>query len=672
ARGYERVEIVAPSGLRAMWHEACSRCHVATTFIAAESLSRSRVSHPLSELVVVDEAHWFRNAHTKRYRQLASRCRRAVVLLLSATPLHNSGADIESLFALFLGVRAARLSPNERGELVVRRGRLGLESAATARVPHVAPTRWFRVRADRTVVAALNAIEAPVPPRDGGLALALLRLTLLRRYASSEAALSVTLQRMLARALAMRDAFCGGTYPTARELCAWLVNETDIQLALPGLLSLGAIPNEPVTLDALDRHIASVRRGLGALRSATTSDDRRAALLLQLVRKAGDAPVVAFSQYDATARALARRLRVPGVAVLTGKGARIASGSVTRATVLQQFDASRQGHVPPALRIRLLLATDLLSEGVNLHNAGSVVHLDVPWTAARLEQRVGRLSRMGSPHGQIRVFGFAPPNAVEAQQRTVARLRAKWTAARRRFGNNALLDRDTLLQSSRRPAIAAESVAVEAVRDVLISWQGARSLATTDRLLVSCLRCRTATPIGLALVHTPDPMLLAVRAGTSISGEPRTVLQIAQLLDEADKEVETDAVLIELTMRRLRRYLAGLRARATLSDGAPPAAALAHRVASTITQLPRSARPRGVQLAGSIYSALRLARSAGDLALLEEVAERRQETARQDPLLWLQDTSDALNAAFFHRPHAEVDRQDPRTGIVAVLLGVGS
>jgi len=65
-------------------------------------------------------------------------------------------------------------------------------------------------------------------------------------------------------------------------------------------------------------------------------------------------------------------------------------------------------------RIDLLLSTDLLSEGVNLQDAEVVVHLDIPWTAARLEQRVGRLARMGSKHSTVTVYLIRPPASAAA------------------------------------------------------------------------------------------------------------------------------------------------------------------------------------------------------------------------------------------------------------------
>src|ERR1019366_7091035 len=63
--------------------------------------------------------------------------------------------------------------------------------------------------------------------------------------------------------------------------------------------------------------------------------------------------------------------------------------------------------------VSLVIATDLLSEGVNLQGAGVVVHLDIPWTPAGLEQRVGRAARLGSARTRVHVYGIAPPRSAE-------------------------------------------------------------------------------------------------------------------------------------------------------------------------------------------------------------------------------------------------------------------
>ena len=74
----------------------------------------------------------------------------------------------------------------------------------------------------------------------------------------------------------------------------------------------------------------------------------------------------------------------------------------------------------------VLIATDLLSEGLNLQDAGRVIHYDLPWSPARLAQRVGRIDRAGSPHERIETVTFLPPpplaNALAMERRLVAKI----------------------------------------------------------------------------------------------------------------------------------------------------------------------------------------------------------------------------------------------------------
>jgi hypothetical protein len=72
-----------------------------------------------------------------------------------------------------------------------------------------------------------------------------------------------------------------------------------------------------------------------------------------------------------------------------------------------------------------LLATDLVSEGLDLQDADAVVHYDVPWTPLRLEQRVGRIARLGSPHRRAEVFWFAPARTLERRLQLERRILEK-------------------------------------------------------------------------------------------------------------------------------------------------------------------------------------------------------------------------------------------------------
>jgi len=56
----------------------------------------------------------------------------------------------------------------------------------------------------------------------------------------------------------------------------------------------------------------------------------------------------------------------------------------------------------------ILISTDTLSEGVNMHRSNIIYNYDIPWNATRLMQRVGRINRIGTPHSEIFIYNFIP------------------------------------------------------------------------------------------------------------------------------------------------------------------------------------------------------------------------------------------------------------------------
>lgn len=63
----------------------------------------------------------------------------------------------------------------------------------------------------------------------------------------------------------------------------------------------------------------------------------------------------------------------------------------------------------------LLITTDVLAEGVNLHRANVIVNYDLPWNPTRIMQRVGRINRVGTAHDEIFVYNFFPTAQSNAQ-----------------------------------------------------------------------------------------------------------------------------------------------------------------------------------------------------------------------------------------------------------------
>ncbi|MGH7553691.1 MAG: SNF2-related protein, partial [Longimicrobiales bacterium] len=106
-----RVLVVTPAALRSQWQTplrriARERRGTSALWVSHTRLSRGGISPNAAkafDLVVVDEAHGFRNPATRRYRELARLCRGARVVLLTATPVNNSPLDLYAQIRLFAG-----------------------------------------------------------------------------------------------------------------------------------------------------------------------------------------------------------------------------------------------------------------------------------------------------------------------------------------------------------------------------------------------------------------------------------------------------------------------------------------------------------------------------------------------------------------------------------------
>jgi hypothetical protein len=121
---------------------------------------------------------------------------------------------------------------------------------------------------------------------------------------------------------------------------------------------------------------------------------------------------------------------------------------------------SRLGQATPEDLYDLLITTDVLAEGVNLQQANLLVNYDLPWTPTCLEQRLGRLGRIGSPHTAIHAHTFLPDDVLDAWLCLVDKLTVKTAIAAKLVGVSTALLPDapvnivnytTLVESIRKP-----------------------------------------------------------------------------------------------------------------------------------------------------------------------------------------------------------------------------
>lgn len=76
----------------------------------------------------------------------------------------------------------------------------------------------------------------------------------------------------------------------------------------------------------------------------------------------------------------------------------------------------------------IIIATEVLAEGINLHRANVIVNYDTPWNSTRLMQRIGRVNRIGSTANSVHVFNFYPTarvnNDIDLEKRAIMKLQA--------------------------------------------------------------------------------------------------------------------------------------------------------------------------------------------------------------------------------------------------------
>jgi hypothetical protein len=134
--------------------------------------------------------------------------------------------------------------------------------------------------------------------------------------------------------------------------------------------------------------------------------------------------VIVFSQFADTVYYLESQLRLRGVSKLAG----VTGDSPDPTTFAWKFSPvsnEKRGIVKPEDELRILIATDVLSEGQNLQDCSIVVNYDLPWAIIRLIQRAGRVDRIGQQAENIICYSFLPAEGVERIIRLRSRVRAR-------------------------------------------------------------------------------------------------------------------------------------------------------------------------------------------------------------------------------------------------------
>jgi superfamily II DNA or RNA helicase len=407
------------------------------------------------DLLVIDEAHTAcgDSDRFETCQAVARRARRVVVL--TATPHSGDVARYARLVDIGT-IRTTATTQEPTDLLLFRRTRRDVGLPFTRRI------RWHHVGlcdAEHRTLAALASYERAVLSSSGpgGHEQALLLLTVLRKRAlSTFAALSRSISRRL----------------------GWLGDRQDDD-SLDWLQP--RLGFDEMTDDAADEERAALTahtgldtgrervflRQLRGLADESARRDSKVRRLVELIRRTEE-PIVVFSEFRDSLDAVHRHLHAGrAIALIHG-----AQDAVERRLHLHRF---LEGSAS------VLLATDVAGQGLNLQaRARWVASLELPWNPARLEQRIGRVDRIGQrrvPHLTLLIARH------EAETGLLRHLARRVLTARRFFGDDLLpsllpneaVIRASLLHSPLPPApvslVDLPSVAPATTSEAWRRWQ---------------------------------------------------------------------------------------------------------------------------------------------------------------------------------------------------------
>lgn len=441
----------------------------------------SRKEHEDCEVVLIDEAHRFRNELTQSYTVLAQICKGKKVILVTATPYNNSPEDLLTQIKLFQRTRQSTI-PNlpdlegfikgcqrklkgldrkkdkdeylakttENAKLIrekvlkylmVRRTRNEIQqyygddlSEQGMEFPKVADPRpayytFNELENDvffKTLEMATHKFKyaryTPLLYLSEGIKgteqtaqrnmMKFMKMLVVKRLESSFFAFQQTLSRFIASYERFIEQFdAGDVYISPKHTqkifeCLESGNLEYIeQLIEDGKAERYSSDDFDEQFEADLRNDLKILKEMQKLWSKINRDPKLLAFrdMLQREEPMRNGKTIIFTESQETATYLAENIEdeFPGkVLAFTGS-----HSAADRDVVIANFDANAKY---PSDKYSILITTDVLSEGANLHQANVVINYDIPWNPTRIMQRVGRINRVDTKHKEIFTYTFFP------------------------------------------------------------------------------------------------------------------------------------------------------------------------------------------------------------------------------------------------------------------------
>ncbi|MCI5777303.1 MAG: phospholipase D-like domain-containing protein [Bacteroidales bacterium] len=229
-------------------------------------------------------------------------------------------------------------------------------------------------------------------------------------------------------------------------------------------------------------------------------------------------------------------------------------------TIAENFDANYGGEWKDNFDV--IITTEVLAEGVNLHRANVILNYDTPWNSTRLMQRIGRVNRIGSKEPFVYVYNFMPSAEGDAKIQLVQKAHDKLQQFHVLFGEDSKIfsQNEDVYHYDLAKAVDGEESPLQ--KYVYELKQYKNNHPERFKLIEQAHEwqiAQAAKGTAYFLVKSPHSQMLAIKTLTDKNSEPPQVISLLELLEEVRADEDATAVPLpdnwhELSENALKAY----------------------------------------------------------------------------------------------------------------------
>lgn len=483
--GYRVVVVVPTVGVKVQWESLVESANIQynvrvilNSYTAIKGVNDSEYQD--IQLVIFDEAHNFKSG-SKRYDEALELCAGAKVLLLGATPTNNGVSDFESQLMLgldpelsydfgvgklgeyFKGLKAQlpnksdtvnyRIKQEEIGrnirkniisKIMIRRTRSDIKKYykfdfqnGKLVFPEISEPEIVRYEYPGSILAETLDILSGFSYKHNIKysayrncdinAINISDLDENRSSTSKNPSIAGIIRVLLVKLLDSSPlAFCSSILSIKQKTEALLLHETDSNLQLDYISDIKTLEYLINIWEKQDIKQIKMKK------------------LVEILNRHNGEKIVIFTEYIDTLTGIVEYLHKMGYRVLGVDGK---TAKDKNSLIVSNFSNCKNS----SDEYDILVATDILSEGINLNRASVAINYDITWNPMRIIQRVGRLNRIDSVCRQIHIYNFFPCDTLDSAILSESNIVSKYVLANMCVGIDEnyltpdIIEQDTLL-----------------------------------------------------------------------------------------------------------------------------------------------------------------------------------------------------------------------------------